>query len=68
MLSFTTSQIVPNSGRGWQLVTVSGRPDGGGAQLRALVPLDKENPEHKHGLRFQVQVTDQVRYLSNPFY
>ena len=39
---------------------MSGKPDGDGAQLKALVPLDRENSQHKDGLRFQVQVTDQV--------
>ncbi|KAF2359630.1 Cadherin [Trinorchestia longiramus] len=54
-----TTQVAPNSGRGWDVVQIEGRPVGDGAELKSLVPLDFENPEFKDGLRFQVQVTDQ---------
>lgn len=48
------------SGSGWQLVHLTSRPDGRGAELRAKVPFDFEDEEQRKGLRFQVQVTDQV--------
>ena len=57
-------QVVPDSGRGWQLVELvkrQGEQEWEGAELRATEEFDYEHPEHKDGLRFQVQVTDQVR-------
>ncbi|KAF2361893.1 Cadherin [Trinorchestia longiramus] len=51
--------VVPGSGRGWQLVTLTERADGGAAELRAKAPLDFEDPNQRGTLRFQVQVTDQ---------
>ncbi|KAF2366973.1 EGF-like domain [Trinorchestia longiramus] len=51
--------VVPGSGRGWQLVSVRGRPEGGGALLVTKVPLNYEEQAHRSGLSLQVQVTDQ---------
>ncbi|KAK8746882.1 hypothetical protein OTU49_016878, partial [Cherax quadricarinatus] len=54
-----TFRVVPGSGRGWQMFRVDGRRSGGpGGDLRAVSPLDYENPEHRRGFRFRVQVTD----------
>ncbi|XP_045584423.2 putative neural-cadherin 2 isoform X2 [Procambarus clarkii] len=54
-----TFRVVPGSGRGWDMFRVSGRRGGGpGGDLRAVAPLDYENPEHRRGFRFRVQVTD----------
>ncbi|XP_050740052.1 putative neural-cadherin 2 [Eriocheir sinensis] len=55
--------VVPESGRGWQLFSVeAGGGEGGGGHeggvLKALVPLDFENPDHRGEFRFKVQVTD----------
>ncbi|XP_047735576.1 putative neural-cadherin 2, partial [Hyalella azteca] len=52
-------RVVPRSGFGWQLVEV--RAGAAGADLFSRVPLDFENPQHRAGLNFRVQVTDQVR-------
>ncbi|XP_047740918.1 neural-cadherin, partial [Hyalella azteca] len=52
-------RVVPRSGLGWQLVEV--RAGAAGADLFSRVPLDFENPQHRAGLNFRVQVTDQVR-------
>ncbi|XP_047738648.1 putative neural-cadherin 2, partial [Hyalella azteca] len=52
-------RVVPGSGRGWQLVTLTRRADGAAAELRAKQTLDYEDPEQRGTLRFQVQVTDQ---------
>ena len=54
-------QVVPNSGHGWNLVDIFG--DVGGAPMASIYPkiaLDYENPGHKIGLNFTVQVTDKV--------
>ncbi|XP_071516704.1 putative neural-cadherin 2 [Panulirus ornatus] len=52
-------RVVPGSGRGWQLFRVSVRLQGNpGGDLRAVIPLDFENPSHRRGFRFRVQVTD----------
>ncbi|XP_042883447.1 putative neural-cadherin 2 isoform X2 [Penaeus japonicus] len=54
-----TFRVVPGSGRGWQMFQVEGRQSGSpGGDLRAMSPLDYENPEHRKGFRFRVQVTD----------
>nr|XP_053635865.1 putative neural-cadherin 2 isoform X3 [Cherax quadricarinatus] len=54
-----TYRVVPGSGRGWHMFRVDERLGGTlGGDLRALVPLDYENPEHRRGFRFKVQVTD----------
>jgi len=63
MISLFLIQVVPGSGRGWQLVELVGRLDGSAAELRALEPLDYEDKNQRLGLKFQVQVTDQVRIL-----
>lgn len=57
----SVGQVVPGSGQGWDLVSVEGRPEGGGALLKALVPLNYEDHKHRSGINFQVQVTDQVK-------
>ena len=54
-------QVVPESGRGWQLVQVTPVAEGG--EIWARVALDYENPQHREGLQFTVQVTDQVRKM-----
>ncbi|XP_045113360.1 putative neural-cadherin 2 isoform X2 [Portunus trituberculatus] len=52
-------RVVEGSGRGSTMFSVRSRPNGEAAgDLRALVPLDYEDPEHRQGFRFQVQVTD----------
>ncbi|KAF2355007.1 Cadherin, partial [Trinorchestia longiramus] len=51
-------RVVPESGRGWQLVEVF--PGRGGGEVYTRVPLDFENPQHRGGLSFRVQVTDQI--------
>ncbi|XP_069195696.1 putative neural-cadherin 2 [Procambarus clarkii] len=52
-------RVVPGSGRGWQLFRVEGRRRGSpGGDLRSVAPLDYENPSHRRGFRFRVQVTD----------
>ncbi|XP_018025260.2 putative neural-cadherin 2 [Hyalella azteca] len=50
-------RVVPGSGHGWQLVEVAAST--AGADLFSRVPLDFENPQHRAGLNFRVQVTDQ---------
>ena len=52
--------MVPDSGLGWQLVQLVEREGGEGAQLMAKRPFDFEDERYKEGVRFQVQVTDQV--------
>ncbi|XP_047738868.1 protocadherin-16-like [Hyalella azteca] len=51
-------RVMPGSGHGWQLVEVAAST--GGADLFSRVPLDFENPQHRAGLNFRVQVTDQI--------
>ncbi|XP_050723500.1 putative neural-cadherin 2 isoform X2 [Eriocheir sinensis] len=52
-------RVVPNSGRGWQMFGVAARRRGGpGGDLRSLTSLDYENPAHRRGFRFKVEVTD----------
>ncbi len=51
-------QVVPESGRGWQLFRVGA--GGVGGLLWARQPLDYENPAHRAGFRFRVEVTDRV--------
>ncbi|XP_069183734.1 putative neural-cadherin 2 isoform X2 [Procambarus clarkii] len=54
-----TFMVVPGSGRGWHMFRVDEKVNGTlGGDLRALIPLDYENPEHRRGFRFRVQVTD----------
>ncbi|XP_071548441.1 LOW QUALITY PROTEIN: putative neural-cadherin 2 [Panulirus ornatus] len=54
-----TFRVVPGSGRGWEMFRVDERTNGTtGGDLRALVPLDYENADHRRGFRFRVQVTD----------
>lgn len=56
------TQVVPGSGRGWQMFRVEGREGGSpGGVLRAVEPLDYEDPNHRRGFHFRVQVTDMVR-------
>ncbi|MPC15766.1 putative neural-cadherin 2 [Portunus trituberculatus] len=56
--------VVEGSGRGSTMFSVRSRPNGEAAgDLRALVPLDYEDPEHRQGFRFQVQVTDMRAWL-----
>lgn len=50
--------MVPESGRGWQLVEVRAGATGG--DVYARVKLDFENPQHRSGLNFKVIVTDEV--------
>ena len=54
-------QVVPGSGRGWQMFRVEG---GKGTQptgnLMSVEPLDYEDPDHRQGFTFRVQVTDRV--------
>ncbi|KAK3879098.1 hypothetical protein Pcinc_016307 [Petrolisthes cinctipes] len=59
----TTNQfifrVVPGSGHGWQLFHVEERRVGApGGDLRPVAPLDYENPDHRRGFRFRVEVTD----------
>ncbi|KAK8392665.1 hypothetical protein O3P69_014833 [Scylla paramamosain] len=49
-------RVVPESGRGWQLFRVGA--GGVGGLLWARQPLDYENPAHRVGFRFRVEVTD----------
>ncbi|KAK3891723.1 hypothetical protein Pcinc_004396, partial [Petrolisthes cinctipes] len=52
-------RVVPGSGRGWQMFRVRSRSDGlSGGDLVALEPLDYEDPDHRRGFHFRVQVTD----------
>lgn len=54
-------QVVPGSGHGWQLFRVEERRVGApGGDLRPVAPLDYENPDHRRGFRFRVEVTDMV--------
>lgn len=58
-----TRQVVPDSGPGWQLVTLSAPAAGDterAAVLRVRHQLDYESSLHRAGLAFRVQVTDQV--------
>ncbi|XP_018016189.2 neural-cadherin-like [Hyalella azteca] len=59
-------RVVPRSGLGWQLVEV--RAGAAGADLFSRVPLDFENPQHRAGFNFRVQVTDQgdIPWSSHP--
>ncbi|XP_069195930.1 putative neural-cadherin 2 [Procambarus clarkii] len=55
-----TFRVVPESGHGWQMFLVEGRGGGGpGGDLRPLTALDFENPDHRLGFRFRVEVTDE---------
>nr|XP_053637261.1 putative neural-cadherin 2 [Cherax quadricarinatus] len=57
--NYFTFRVVPESGRGWELFRVEGRPGGGPeGDLRAVQPLDYEDPDHRRGFSFKVQVTD----------
>nr|XP_045618159.1 putative neural-cadherin 2 [Procambarus clarkii] len=54
-------RVVPGSGRGWQMFRVEGGQGPRAApwgNLKATEPLDFEDPDHRRGFRFQVQVTD----------
>ncbi|XP_071516873.1 putative neural-cadherin 2 isoform X2 [Panulirus ornatus] len=52
-------RVVPGSGRGWQMFQVIGLENGAPAgSLRAVEPLDYEDPDHRRGFHFRVQVTD----------
>ncbi|XP_071534605.1 putative neural-cadherin 2 isoform X2 [Panulirus ornatus] len=54
-----TYRVVPGSGRGWHMFRVVGRRSGSpGGDLRVVEALDYENPDHRKGFRFRVQVTD----------
>ncbi|KAK3853053.1 hypothetical protein Pcinc_040388, partial [Petrolisthes cinctipes] len=68
-------RVVSGSGRGWEAFTVragkvsssstsdGGGKDGGGdpgGEVRATLPLDYENRDHRREFRFKVEVTDQV--------
>lgn len=57
-------QVVAGSGRGWRMFRLRPKADGAAAgELSAVVPLDYENPQHRQGFLFRVQVTDMVRRL-----
>lgn len=59
-------QVVPESGDGWHMFRVEKRRVGApGGDLRPAGPLDYENPEHRRGFRFRVEVTDAVSILSS---
>ncbi|XP_050686791.1 putative neural-cadherin 2 isoform X2 [Eriocheir sinensis] len=52
-------RVVAGSGRGWRMFRLRPRADGAAAgELSSVVPLDYENPQHRQGFRFRVQVTD----------
>ncbi|XP_071516734.1 putative neural-cadherin 2 [Panulirus ornatus] len=52
-------RVVPGSGHGWHIFRIEGKRSGGpGGDLRSTTPLDYENPDHRQGFRFKVQVTD----------
>ncbi|KAK4314242.1 hypothetical protein Pmani_014396 [Petrolisthes manimaculis] len=52
-------RIVAGSGRGWQHFYLATRQTGSvGADLYSLIKLDFENPTHRRGFRFRVEVTD----------
>ena len=54
-------QVVPDSGRGWQMFQVEGVSGSlPGGNLKSVKPLDFENPKHRQGFDFKVQVTDVV--------
>ncbi|XP_050738814.1 putative neural-cadherin 2 isoform X2 [Eriocheir sinensis] len=54
-----TFRVVPESGDGWHMFRVEKRRVGApGGDLRPAGPLDYENPEHRRGFRFRVEVTD----------
>ncbi|XP_045130155.1 putative neural-cadherin 2 isoform X1 [Portunus trituberculatus] len=52
-------RVVPGSGRGWQMFRVE---EGAGTvptgNLMSVEPLDYEDPDHRQGFTFRVQVTD----------
>ena len=52
--------MVPGSGIGWQLFTVSQRPGNVGAELKCKIKLDYEQPSHRSGYKFKIEVTDKV--------
>ncbi|XP_063876237.1 putative neural-cadherin 2 isoform X2 [Scylla paramamosain] len=52
-------RVVPDSGRGWQMFQVEGVSGSlPGGNLKSVKPLDFENPDHRQGFNFKVQVTD----------
>ena len=52
-------KIVPNSGRGWDQFYLTNNNETG-CSLRSKIRLDFENPEHRKGFKFQIQVCDMV--------
>ena len=58
--SLFSTQIIPNSGFGWDLFEVRDRTESQGADLCSKVPLDYENPQHRRKFHFKAQVSDSV--------
>ena len=55
---------MPGSGKFWQIFWVAPSetaPSSGDIRARTL--LDYEDPDHRQGFRFMVQVTDQVNII-----
>ena len=55
---FTHLQIVEVSGWGWEHFGI--RSSGTVGELFPIQRLDYENPQHRQGFRFMIQVTDKV--------
>ena len=53
-------QVLPGTGKGWQLFWIKSSPSGTSGDIRTRIPLDFENIQHRRGFRFMVQVSDQV--------
>ncbi|XP_063876229.1 putative neural-cadherin 2 [Scylla paramamosain] len=52
-------RVVPGSGRGWQMFRVKAATGSlPGGNLRSVESLDYEDPDHRQGFHFNVQVTD----------
>lgn len=56
-------QIVDGSGKGWDLFFLSAG-NSTGSHLHSKIRLDYENPNHRGGFRFQVQVSDKVSTIA----
>ena len=61
ILYFVISQVVPDSGPGWERFrVVPAGPQEPAGLLQPVGPLDYEDPIHRKGFRFKVKLTDVV--------
>lgn len=62
MLLFLLKQIT--SGKEKKLFDIKSKKDGSGGEIYSKINLDYENPQHRKGFNFHVEVTDAVSSLS----